>query len=133
MAQDLIELLQTKEDKWRTESPEWNRKLAQYEAWLSRAKERERMAARAARNKEDPDEPRVETTEWQASFDPDEPLPAFSFAGTRAYSIRMLETDIKDLKWTSTPTWAIQCLRRGIAVHHAGMNKRYRSIVERYE
>jgi len=131
MAQDLVLVLQEYEQKWREGSPAWKRKLAQYEAWLSRAKDRERMAARAAAQKKDPDEPHIETAEWQASFNPDEPLPAFSFANTRSYSMSMLEEDLRDLRWTSTPAWAIQCLKRGIAVHHSGMNKRYRMIIER--
>ncbi|KAL4079734.1 hypothetical protein J3A83DRAFT_4155359 [Scleroderma citrinum] len=130
MAQDLVLILQAHEQKWREESPEWQRKLAQYELWVSRAKERERLAARAAANKKDPDEPHTETVEWQASFNPNEPLPAFSFANTRVYSMSTLEEDMRDLTWTSTPPWASQCLRRGIAVHHSGMNRRYRMLIE---
>ncbi|KAL4072373.1 hypothetical protein V8B97DRAFT_1958702 [Scleroderma yunnanense] len=128
MARDLMHILQTCEQKWREESPEWQRKLAQYELWLSRAKERERSVARAAANKKDPDEPPTETVEWQESFNPDEPLPAFSFANTRVYSMSTLEEDLRGL--TRSPPWALQCLRRGIAVHHPGMNRHYRMLIE---
>ena len=137
MAQDLLSALEEREQKWRAESPEWRRKLSQYEAWLARAKERERLAARAAALKKDPNDLHTETVEWQASFNPDEPLPAFSFANTRAYSMSELEEEVRELRRTfppgraSIPSWAFQCLSRGIAVHHDGMNKRYRMIIER--
>ncbi|KIJ59959.1 hypothetical protein HYDPIDRAFT_161677 [Hydnomerulius pinastri MD-312] len=120
------------ESKWKKSNPEYQRKLAQYEEWLSRAKDRERAAARAAKNKNDVDEVPTQTVEWQATFEPNAPLPAYSFAGQHtSYTIGNLEEDLRQLaRWTSTPEWALLCLRRGIAVHHSGMNKRYRTIVE---
>jgi hypothetical protein len=133
MAATLLGELLDKEEEWRASNPEWKRKLAQYEEWLSRAKDRERAAARATKNKVDPDEAKMKTVEWQATFDPNAPLPQFSFAGQHtSYTQSMLEEELKHLvRWTSTPQWALFCLQRGIAVHHAGMNKRYRTIVER--
>ncbi|KAF9225622.1 P-loop containing nucleoside triphosphate hydrolase protein [Gyrodon lividus] len=132
MANDLHVDLVKKEKEWRDSSPEWQRQLAQYEEWLSQAKDRERAAARAAKNKDDPHEVPTENVEWQASFNPIAPLPAFSFAGQHtSYSPSILAEDLQELaRWTSTPKWALLCLRRGIAVHHSGMNKRYRTIVE---
>jgi superfamily II RNA helicase len=136
MATTLLGALHAEENVWRASNPEWQRKLVQYEEWLLRAKDRERAAARAAKNKADPDEVKVkvETVEWQATFDPKAPLPQFSFAGQHtSYTQSMLEDELKQLtRWTSTPQWALSCLQRGIAVHHAGMNKRYRTIVERW-
>ena len=129
----LLGALLTKEEEWRASNPEWQRKLAQYEEWLSRAKDRERATARAAKNRVDPDEVKTETMEWQATFDPNAPLPQFSFASQHtSYMQSMLEEELKRLRRTSTPQWALFCLQRGIAVHHAGMNKRYRAIVERW-
>lgn len=133
MAQTLRLALLAKERKWRASNVEWQHKLAQYEEWLSRAKDRERAAARAAKHRVDPDEVKTETAEWQATFNPNAPLPQFSFAGQHtSYMPSMLEEELKQLaRWTSTPPWALFCLRRGIAVHHSGMNKRYRTVVER--
>lgn len=133
MAQTLRNALLVKEQEWRASSPEWQRKLAQYEEWLSRAKDRERAAARAAKNKPDPDDVKTETTEWQATFNSKAPLPQFSLAGQHtSYTVSMLEEELAQLsRWTSTPKWALACLQRGIAVHHSGMNKRYRTVVER--
>jgi hypothetical protein len=137
MAEILYLDLQAKEDIWRKYSPDWKRKMAQYEAYLEGAKDRERKAARASKRKGEEEEKegnRDETREWQACFRPNDPLPDFSFAGQNtSYSASELDEDIADLLWRKPeiPRWAIHCLRRGIAVHHAGMNKAYRSLVER--
>ncbi|KAG1903002.1 uncharacterized protein F5891DRAFT_111844 [Suillus fuscotomentosus] len=133
MAKILNRVLEIKEDKWRQTSPEWKRKMAQYNAYLQNAKERERQAARASKHKADEEDKRADTSEWQASFRPDDPLPDFSFAGQNtSYTASELDEDIVHLGWRTPPIpeWALKCLRRGIAVHHAGMNKGYRAIVE---
>ncbi|KAH7883469.1 hypothetical protein F5I97DRAFT_1931024 [Phlebopus sp. FC_14] len=132
MAQDLLLVLERREKDWRNASAVWKRTLAQYEDWLSKAKERERQAAKALKRKDNSEEPPTETVEWQASFNPDEPLREFSFAGQHtSYSRTALEEDIRHLaRSTSTPAWALMCLERGIAVHHSGMNRRYRALVE---
>jgi len=135
MAEDLLQALENAEEKWRKSSPEWNQKLREWEIWKLRAKERERLAERAQKQRKDADEPgagSIHEGSWEQSFNPDDPSPQFSFAGTHvSYSKSELDEDIARLSWTSIQKWAIACLRRGIAVHHAGMNKRYRSLVER--
>ncbi|KAF8551588.1 P-loop containing nucleoside triphosphate hydrolase protein [Imleria badia] len=133
MAQTLHHALLLKETEWRASNVEWKRKLAQYDEWLSKAKDRERAAARAAKNRVDLDGVKTETVEWQATFDPTAPLPQFSFSGEHtSRTSSTLEEELKQLAhWTSTPLkWTLSCLRRGIAVHHSGMHKRYRILVE---
>lgn len=127
------------EDEWRKTNPEWARKIRQYETWQARSKERERLAERQNKPKgksnvdADDREAPVETSSWESSFDPDDPSAEFSFAGNnRTYSFNTLKADIEDMSWSAAiPEWAIAALRRGIAVHHSGMNKRYRNLVER--
>jgi superfamily II RNA helicase len=135
MAQDLLRALERAEEKWKHSSPEWNQKVRDWEMWKGRAKERERLAERAKKQKKDPDEPDAASAHdgsWEQSFNPGDPLPQFSFAGVHtSYSKSELDDDIAGLAWLSIQPWAIACLRRGVAVHHAGMNKRYRSLVER--
>ncbi|KAG1773246.1 hypothetical protein EV702DRAFT_1201129 [Suillus placidus] len=114
MAQILNNVLKTQEDEWHENSPDWKHKMAQYEAYLQGAKERER--------KGDEEDKRTDTSEWQTSFRPDDPLSDFSFAGqSTSYTTSELDEDIADLaRWKpSPPEWALKCLRRGIAVHHA--------------
>jgi hypothetical protein len=134
MAQFLNDVLETREDEWRENSPEWKRKMAQYDAYLQGTKERERKATRASKHKVDEEDKRADTSEWQASFRPDDPQSDFSFAGQNtSYPASELDEDIADLtrRKPPPPEWALKCLRRGIAVHHAGMNRGYRSLVER--
>ncbi|KAI0310815.1 hypothetical protein OF83DRAFT_1252292 [Amylostereum chailletii] len=137
MATRLCEHLESTEAEWRENSPEWQRKLAQWELWKSRDKERERRAEREKKTKKDPDgdnNPRqTDDRSWESSFDPDEPAPQFSFAGRyTAFSKVDLEEEIRALRWRSSiPEWAYRALQRGIGVHHSGMNKGYRSLVER--
>lgn len=135
MAKDLLRTLKMAEANWRESSPEWNRKLEDWERWKLQAKDRERLADRARKQKNDdaPGDVATQGGSWEASFNPDDPLPQFSFMPVKnAYSMTDLDADIAQLSWnTKIPSWAFECLRRGIAVHHAGMNFHYRNLVER--
>jgi hypothetical protein len=134
MAKDILDALENAEREWRETNPEWKRKLRQYNSWMQHSKDRQRQAKKAERQKPDVDKPPpVTDSSWFNSFDPHEPSPQFSFAGGHgSYSKSDMEKDIQGLVyWKSVPKWAIDALRRGIAVHHSGMNKRYRSLVER--
>ncbi|KAJ7595294.1 hypothetical protein C8J56DRAFT_1115041 [Mycena floridula] len=133
IAQHLVNTLETAEETWRQNSPEWRRKIQEWEKWQNAAKEREKQATRMKKQKRDADAVEGSSeaeSAWQKWFDPKDPSEQFSFAGVHEYSKSELDADIKDLGWTSTPRWAIDALRRGIAVHHAGMHKHYQSIVE---
>lgn len=132
MAQTLLQALAGAEAEWRESNPAWQRKLRDWENWKSRSKDRERQAEKAKKQKKDSDVPEeTASRSWESSFDPSDPSEQFSFAGTHSYSSSDLAEDIEELsRWTSTPQWALHALARGIAVHHAGMNKRYRSLVE---
>jgi len=131
-----VSQLRTSEKEWRRQSPEWNRKLKQWEDWKAAAPARERAAAqlkKLRKSGKDEGDPRdAPEGSWERFFNPNEPSPQFSFVGQRsAYSKSDLRRDIEAMAWTNIPSWAIAGLRRGIAVHHAGMNKHYRSLVER--
>jgi ATP-dependent RNA helicase DDX60 len=135
----LLKELVRAETEWKKDSPKWQRKMEQWEAWKGRAKERGREQARSskARKGKQDDDVLAEPTElpdasWEASFQPEDPLPQFSFAGPGKYSRDELDADIKDLRrWSGVKDWILDALRRGIGIHHAGMNKAYRSLVER--
>jgi hypothetical protein len=133
MAQDLLASLQKAEKEWRLSSPEWKWKMDRYEEWKRTSKERQRQAEKANKQKKDANDLRItESHSWESDFDPLDPSPQFSFAGERcSYTKSDLDSDLEDLRWARSPRWATEGLRRGIAVHHAGMNKAYRSLVER--
>ncbi|KZT04532.1 P-loop containing nucleoside triphosphate hydrolase protein [Laetiporus sulphureus 93-53] len=134
MAQSILDVLENAEEEWRAQSPEWQAKLKQWERWKAQAKNRERQLERQLRQKQGEDEPRAPDSpaSWESTFDPSEPLSHYSFASiSTAYSMNDLEDEIRQLqRWSSVPDWAFRALRRGVGVHHAGMNKRYRSLVE---
>jgi len=134
MASYILETLEKAEEAWRARSPEWKRKMGRWEAWQTRQKDKERLARKASARKRDPDGEMLQEGEnqsWESYFDPEDPSPQFSFAGTSAYAKEELLEDIRSLRWTSTPDYLFRALRRGIAVHHSGMNKAYRILVER--
>ncbi|KAK0232741.1 hypothetical protein IW262DRAFT_1326544 [Armillaria fumosa] len=136
VAELLLRGLLKAEFAWKSSSPEWQRKCQQWRKWQdsSKARNREENRAKKSKRKPDPDdaEPWV-TTEapaWESTFDPDAPLDNFSFAGQ--YSAEDLDEAINDVwseYWKSKPV-LLAALKRGIAVHHSGLNKGYRSLVE---
>ncbi|KAH9846953.1 P-loop containing nucleoside triphosphate hydrolase protein [Lenzites betulinus] len=135
MTEHILVELEAAEEEWRETSPEWRRKVKQWNTWMSMAKERERQAERLKKLKKDDDAPDPSTereTSWEASFDPADPSPQFSFAGTSpAFSKADLEDEIQSIaRFNSAPSWALKALRRGVGVHHSGMNKHYRTLVE---
>lgn len=135
MAQKITEKLQVAEKSWRKVIPKWQQKIRQWEAWQKGSKERQRLAERTKKRAQAADESKeAESVSWESSFNPDDPSPQFSFAGERTgYSKAELDQDISDLRrWSKTPDWIVEALRRGIAIHHSGMNKAYRSLIERY-
>ncbi|EJF61300.1 P-loop containing nucleoside triphosphate hydrolase protein [Dichomitus squalens LYAD-421 SS1] len=136
MAEAILDVLEGAEAKWRETSPEWKRKIRQWEVWVSKAKERERQAERQKKVKKEEANATPEAQQpdasWEASFNPDDPSPQFSFAGmSAAFTKEDLDDEIRSLaRWKSAPEWALKCLQRGIGVHHSGMNKHYRTLVE---
>jgi hypothetical protein len=135
MASQILDMLETAEGAWRAESPEWKQKMGRWRAWQACQKTRERASQKAAarkRNLDDETPQQGEEQSWESYFDPDYPSPQFSFAGTSAYPKEELQEDIASLDWTSTPKFLFKALWRGIAVHHSGMYKGYRILVERY-
>ncbi|PFH46597.1 hypothetical protein AMATHDRAFT_69528 [Amanita thiersii Skay4041] len=133
MLKFLLETLERAEHKWRDTSPEWQRKVQAWKAWQIRAKSREKQLDRELKQKRQDEELEMLRQEqdsgWESRFDPDEPSEQFSFANTKAYSKADLEKDIAELATVVDPSVLI-ALKRGIAVHHSGMNKGYRALVE---
>jgi ATP-dependent RNA helicase DDX60 len=135
MAQHITGALEEAEKRWRLSSPEWKQKLIKWETWKVQTKQRERAEEKAKKHKKGEDNEKGYDRPdacWESSFNPEDPSPSFTFIGSFAsYSKAQFEADIHKLKWTSTPPWTWAALRRGIAVHHAGMHKHYRTLVER--
>ncbi|GBE83891.1 Uncharacterized helicase [Sparassis crispa] len=134
MGQLLLDNLEAAEDDWRARSPEWARKIQQWETWKLQAYARERQAERLKKQKKGTEEHEVDhevMASWESSFDPADPSPQFSFAGISKFEKTTLDEEIESLsRWTSVKPWFFKALRRGIGIHHSGMNKQYRTLVE---
>ncbi|SJK99648.1 uncharacterized protein ARMOST_02956 [Armillaria ostoyae] len=136
VAKLLLRGLLKAEFAWKSSSPEWQRKCQQWQKWQdsSKARIREENKAKKSKRKPDPNDVKpstaTEAPAWESTFDPDAPLDNFSFAGH--YSAEDLDEAIKGVRsdyWKSKPA-LLAALRRGIAVHHSGLGKAYRSLVE---
>ncbi len=68
---------------------------------------------------------------WQTRQKKKERLAQKAVTRKRDLDDEIPHADIAELRWTSTPDFLFRALRRGIAVHHSGMNKTYRVFVER--
>ena len=140
----LHHILDTRETEFRNTDATWQRKIKSYEKWIGdadkRAKDRER-AMRKVKKGADKDEQREarqgqeeaqDDFGWQDVFDPTAPLPEFSFAGLKnTFGDQDMKEEIARLESRNVcPSWMLQLLRRGIGVHHSGLNRRYRQLVE---
>ncbi|KAK4038039.1 hypothetical protein C8A01DRAFT_37998 [Parachaetomium inaequale] len=147
IATQLFHILALAESQYRKTNPTWIAKAAEFEAWkkareLARAKQTKKKTSTRAtgrRGEDDGDDQGKahsereaasrEVSKWE-SFDPDAPLAQFSFADTKKISSEELEERLKTLRPGTVREPFIDALRRGVGVHHAGMNRQYRQVVE---
>ncbi|GJC89533.1 putative helicase C694.02 [Colletotrichum liriopes] len=149
----LLQLLLDAEQKYRDNNPKWAKRMAAYIKWKeaqdTKAAKKGANASKisgttnsrevvhaakdsgAAMTHADiaRDDANREISPWE-SFDPEAPLPQFSFADTAKITHEELEERICSLSDQGLNPTFIHALRRGLAVHHAGMNRQYRQVVE---
>ena len=65
-----------------------------------------------------------------ARFNPELPIEGYHFVDERRLSNEEFDAYVETLRWRGISDWLLTALRRGIGVHHAGMNRKYRQIVE---
>ena len=143
ICQALLEQMQKAETEQRKTGPKWEKTLERWEQWK---KAQEKVAAKMAKtskkvNKgQDGDEKgskldqqrdagEEEVSPW-VNFSPDAPVEGFHFADHTKLQMSELEIYIKQLGYRGVPQWLIDSITRGIGVHHAGMNRKYRQVVE---
>ncbi|GAA5967019.1 hypothetical protein JCM21900_002356 [Sporobolomyces salmonicolor] len=122
--------LEEAEDRWRRASPTFKERVA-------RAKAAEKAAAKKAKavetstvnRKQEEEAARMGVVEEASTFDPDAPSEEFTFVG-KGISHVEFKKDVDDLLFLDMPQWIVNALRRGIGIHHAGMPRRYRVLVE---
>ncbi|KAK7952253.1 uncharacterized protein PG986_007981 [Apiospora aurea] len=140
---NVFEKLKDSELCYKNSNPEWKEQMRQYKLWKqtkalkkaavkhdeSRKKPKvraEKEPAKILEGQRRRELDRINLSRW-SSFDPAAPLDEFSFADKTKLGNSELEKLLKPLKDTGV---FIDALRRGIGVHHAGMNRQYRQVVE---
>ncbi|KAI1344818.1 hypothetical protein F5Y15DRAFT_6383 [Xylariaceae sp. FL0016] len=130
--QNVLQKLEAAEYQWKTTSKRWASRMEKYEAWKALSKKK--VSSKSVNEKlTKSDKMREEANmdfDPQESFDPEAPLPQFSFADNSKLTKSELEEAIKSLDDENIGSHFFAALRRGLAVHHAGMNRRYRQTVE---
>jgi superfamily II RNA helicase len=64
-------------------------------------------------------------------FNPDDPSEEFCLLG-KGISRVEFDKEINSLGWMNLPGYLIAALKRGVGVHHAGLARRYRVLVENF-
>ncbi len=136
---NLLNNLESAEAQYQ-EGPEWKAKMGEFEEWkkadekIQAKKSAKRPAKRQNNDGEGQtkldvlrDKTSEEDSPWKR-FDPDAPIAEFSFADDTKISKQELEDRIRSLKYQNIRRQFIDGLRRGLGVHHAGMNRQYRQV-----
>lgn len=153
LARTVIQELEKKEEAWKESSSIWKKKVAEFERWSKdqeairdRAKvpkkadkkkgkrgdgddeggEEGEKLSKAERNREAGG---VESGKW-AGFNPRAPIDGFHFADVKKLAPSELQDYQRQLRNRGVDEWLVHALSRGIGVHHAGMNRKYRQVVE---
>ena len=144
IAKALLQQLSDAEKRWKDTSPGWRAKLVAFEKWkLEKEKLGNKRVPKVAPKKkgknDGDDDPPSKSDKIQdaaseesnpfANFDPDAPIDGFHFAAKHR-----TPTELYDYLWQmkrrGLAPWLSLALLRGIGVHHAGMNRKYRQVVE---
>jgi ATP-dependent RNA helicase DDX60 len=145
IVRELFGILILAESRYRETNPAWIAKTAEFQAWkkardVARAKHTKKKASSKGtgrRGEDDADDQGKahsereaatrEVSKWE-SFNPNAPLARFSFADTTKMSSEELEERLLTIHPNTVRQPFIEALRRGVGVHHAGMNRQYRQV-----
>lgn len=127
----VVSQLKEAEDNFRENDPRWKAKIKEWELYLERKK---KMGNKMRKAKPDDggskldmarDAGEVESSVLD-SFNPEDPLPEFSFGDFKRYSKTEWESDLRDLEKWDVPEELVEAFKRGVGVHHSGLNRKYR-------
>ncbi|PQE30888.1 DEAD DEAH box helicase protein [Rutstroemia sp. NJR-2017a WRK4] len=146
IAQTVLKSLVEAETKWK-QGPTWKKVLDDYEQYQENRRQDMKFSAAQKKqtkktgDKDDKkeaqpskmdllrDEASGEWSLWE-SFDPDAPQADFSFSDPKRLAKEELEEFVRQLRRKEIKEDWIDLLKRGVGVHHAGMNRKYRQCVE---
>jgi hypothetical protein len=148
LMRDVVKELERNEVAWKDSNVSWKAKVAEFEKFK---KEQNAMKAKfkkgnstskskAKWGNEGEDEKvskldrereagSAEHSKWYG-FDPRAPINGFHFTNAKQLLRSELDEYKQQLRERGISEWLISALGRGIGVHHAGMNRKYRQVVE---
>lgn len=133
----MLSTLQEAESAFKERDTTWQKKLNEFGQWQKQKRsslqnqsfnrpkrddERTRSKLEAIRQQAS-----AKTSPWDG-FNPEWPLNQFSFPGNKAMQQKEFDDLMGSLDVDRVPPWLIAALRRGLGVHHAGINRRYRQM-----
>jgi ATP-dependent RNA helicase DDX60 len=139
VANTILSQLIAAEKQWRASSSAWKTKVAEFEAWKKskESKQLQKKLESAAKSKQKTKDDGEKLSKQDRSreqsdftdlrfvgFEPSAPSAEFSFANEKVVDFDELRLIIKRLRWREIPETLIDAFRRGIGVHHAGMNRK---------
>ncbi|KAJ5927797.1 hypothetical protein N7466_006753 [Penicillium verhagenii] len=142
ICEHLLNQLKEAEEKWKAESPAWKAKVEKWTEWKKASEDAKKKTAKPPKKSKsaDKDDPTSRADEMRDSassegsmlefFDPERPVEKFSLANPKKLLRSEFMEYADELQWREIPQWLIDALERGIGVHHAGMNRKYRQICE---
>ncbi|KAI4203482.1 MAG: hypothetical protein LQ350_001820 [Teloschistes chrysophthalmus] len=138
----IMKQLKDAENAFKASSPAWKAKIRGYEQYLKDKSKHNptKGPAMKKKGKTNDDEGTSKADKMQdaaseevnpyANFDPDAAVDGFHFANIAKAEAKELAAIHKELIRRDLPAWLMESLTRGIGVHHAGMNRKYRQAVE---
>ncbi|KAE8307925.1 hypothetical protein BDV41DRAFT_568673 [Aspergillus transmontanensis] len=132
----LLSQLKEEESRWKASSSAWANDILGWEEWRteekrSRTQKRKETGknARVSKDEQMRESASVEPSKY-SSFDPEAPISGFHLADMKKLLPSEFEEYATELRQRLIPEWLIEALRRGIGVHHAGLNRKYRHVCE---
>ncbi|OAL47370.1 P-loop containing nucleoside triphosphate hydrolase protein [Pyrenochaeta sp. DS3sAY3a] len=150
LMRNVVKELEKSEIAWKDANASWKEKLAKFEKFnkeQNAIKAKFKDGKRTGKNKgkrgsddkggegnvsklnREREVGSAEHSKWDA-FDPHAPINGFHFANAKKLLQSELDEYKRQLRERGIADWLISALSRGIGVHHAGMNRKYRQVVE---
>lgn len=127
IATSILTQLRVAEDAYKG-GPAWRKKISDYEKYQALMVKQACAAEKRKPSSQDEATP-VQAEHEHSPFDtfyPDRPLEQFTFANPYAYEWGEMKDEIEFLGKSKINPILLEALQRGIGVHHAGLNRRYR-------
>lgn len=135
----MAEKMEEREQEWKDGDAAWNKKVQDFKQWEklmadqreskagARVKDAAGDASKVSKLDLARDEGSADISQWK-SFDINAPLDPYSFADTTKVQKSEFDQMVRTLRREKVTPLLMKALERGLGVHHAGMNRRYRQM-----